>query len=254
MPDSPNLTLKGLDTVAPSSMLIKYTAAPSGDGVSPATAKPVNAAKAAIVAIVFFMFSSNVGTTASFRRRHTANSTGAKTIRLVGKKDAETAVRDDLPACFPRLWRFCVSLTGQRDQADDLAQMTCLRAIEKANLFQPGTHLDRWLFVMARRIWFNELRSASIRKTASFSDDAHIYVDDEKPDAETNIFAREVFDKVNTLPEAQRGAALLVFVEGYKYSETAEILDVPIGTVMSRVAAARMTLRSQLEPTKEPGE
>ncbi|MEL7012459.1 MAG: RNA polymerase sigma factor [Pseudomonadota bacterium] len=162
-------------------------------------------------------------------------------------------MREGLPACFPRLWRFCVSLTGQRDQADDLAQMTCLRAIEKANLFQPGTHLDRWLFVMARRLWFNELRSVSLRKTASFSDGAHIEVDDKKPDAETNIFAREVFERMNTLPEAQRVAALLVFVEGYKYSETAEILDVPIGTVMSRVAAARVTLKSQLDPTKDLG-
>lgn len=106
---------------------------------------------------------------------------------------------------------------------------------------------------MARRIWFNELRSASIRKTAAFSDDAYMNVEDKKPDSETNIFAREVFEKVNTLPEAQRVAALLVFVEGYKYSETADILDVPIGTVMSRVAAARTTLKSQMDPAKEPG-
>lgn len=71
-------------------------------------------------------------------------------------------------------------------------------------------------------------------------------MDDKKPDAETNIFAREVFAKMNALPEAQRVAALLVFVEGYKYSETAEILEIPIGTVMSRVAAARRTLTDQL--------
>ena len=170
---------------------------------------------------------------------------------MFSKKDAETAVRRDLPVCFPRLWRFCVSLTGRPDQADDLAQMTCLRAIEKAELFKPGTHLDRWLFVMARRIWVNELRSASIRKAASFSDDEQLDVDDKKPDAETNIFAREVFEKVNALPEAQRVTALLVFVEGYKYSETADILDVPIGTVMSRVAAARTKLKSQLEPSTD---
>ena len=168
---------------------------------------------------------------------------------MFGKKDAETAVRDGLPACFPRLWRFCASLTGRADKADDLAQMTCLRAIEKAQQFQPGTHLDRWLFVMARRIWLNELRSAAIRKTGSLSDQPDM--GDEKPGTETNIFAREVFARMNALPEAQRVTALLVFVEGYKYSETAEILEIPIGTVMSRVAAARRTLTEQMPPSAD---
>ncbi|MEL7279625.1 MAG: RNA polymerase sigma factor [Pseudomonadota bacterium] len=163
---------------------------------------------------------------------------------MFGKKDAERSVREGLPTCFPRLWRFCASLTGRADQADDLAQMTCLRAIEKTHQFQPGTHLDRWLFVIARRIWLNELRSAAIRKTGSLSDQPDMM--DKKPEAETNIFAREVFAKMNALPEAQRVAALLVFVEGYKYSETAEILEIPIGTVMSRVAAARRTLTDQV--------
>jgi RNA polymerase sigma-70 factor (ECF subfamily) len=173
---------------------------------------------------------------------------------LFGKKDAETAVREGLPNCFPKLWRFCMALTGKRDIADDLAQTTCLRAIEKAALFQPGTHLDRWLFVMARRIWLNELRRSSIRQAGSFDDADQSLLDDKKPDAETNILAREVFAKVNTLPEAQRTAALLVFVEGYKYSETAEVLDIPIGTVMSRVAAARKTLLRQMEPSTGPSE
>ncbi len=168
------------------------------------------------------------------------------------KKDAQAAVRSGLPGCYARLWRFCVSLTGRRDLADDLAQMTALRAIEKAELFRPGTHLDRWLFVMARRIWLNEIRSTSIRATASFSEDGQAEPEDKNLDVETNIFAREVFAKVNALPEAQRLTALLVFVEGYKYSEAAEILDIPIGTVMSRVAAARKTLMTQLEPKAGP--
>ncbi len=126
--------------------------------------------------------------------------------------------------------------------------MTCLRAIEKASHFQPGTHLDRWLFVMARRIWLNEIRSSSIRNARSFTNADGEVIADGKPEAETNIFARQVFAKMNALPEAQRVTALLVLVEGYKYNEAAEILDIPIGTVMSRVAAARKTLISQLEP------
>ncbi|MEO0370212.1 MAG: RNA polymerase sigma factor [Pseudomonadota bacterium] len=167
---------------------------------------------------------------------------------MLGTNKSERAVRDGLPVCFPRLWRFCASLTGRKDHADDLAQKTCLRAIEKAALFEPGTHLDRWLFTMARRIWINDMRQAAIRQTASFTDEGQPDVDDKKPDVETNILAREVFTRMNALPEAQRAAALLVFVEGYKYSETAEILDIPIGTVMSRVSAARKTLTHQVYP------
>ncbi len=175
------------------------------------------------------------------------NTCGGKTIRIFGKKDSRQAVEQGLPVCFARLWRFCVALTGQRDLADDLAQMTCLRALEKSAQFTPGTHLDRWLFVMARRLWLNELRKNSVRAAAGFAHMEDTDVADQKPATETNIFAREVFAKVNELPEAQRVTALLVFVEGYKYAEAADILDIPIGTVMSRISSARKALAAQLE-------
>ncbi len=131
--------------------------------------------------------------------------------------------------------------------ADDLAQMTCIRAIEKAELFQPGTHLDRWLFVMARRLWLNEVRRDAIRGSAGFVSAEEVDISDNSAPAETNIFARQVLNEVNRLPEAQRVTALLVFVEGYKYVEAAEILEVPVGTIMSRVSAARVTLASRLD-------
>ncbi len=125
--------------------------------------------------------------------------------------------------------------------------MTCLRAIEKAEHFTPGTHLDRWLFVMARRLWLNEIRKNSIRQSAGFVPTEEFDVEDKKPSTETNILAREVFSKIQTLPEAQRVTALLVFVEGYKYAEAAEILDVPAGTIMSRISTARKTLAAQID-------
>ncbi len=173
-------------------------------------------------------------------------------IRFFGKTTGNHAVRTGLPACFPRLWRFCLTLTGQRDKADDLAQMTCARALQKAHLFDPGTHLDRWLFVMARRLWLNQLRSDARHGTMGLLSVDEMQIADTSASTETNIFAREVLHEVNTLPEAQRTAALLVFVEGYKYAETAEILDIPVGTVMSRISAARATLATRLaQDTKD---
>ena len=65
---------------------------------------------------------------------------------------------------FRRLWRYGVVLAGSRDAADDLVQATCLRALERAHQFQPGTHLDRWLMAILHSIWLNDIRAARYRR------------------------------------------------------------------------------------------
>ncbi len=97
---------------------------------------------------------------------------------------------------------------------------------------------------MARRIWLNELRADAVRLGGGLVPaDALI---DEKDDILTNILAGEVLSKIRALPEAQRIAVMLVYVEGYSYAEAAEMLEIPIGTVMSRLAAARKKLAVEL--------
>ncbi|MEO9895833.1 MAG: RNA polymerase sigma factor [Paracoccaceae bacterium] len=146
----------------------------------------------------------------------------------------------------PRLWRYAVALTGRRDWADDLVQATCLRAIEKAEQFQVGTHLDRWMFVMAQRLWLNELRSRKVRQGSGLQSVEDTPLADPSPGVETNIMAHRVLSLVQQLPDAQRHAVFLVYVEGYSYKEAAEIMDIPIGTVMSRLAAGRKRLNGQM--------
>ncbi|MFT5785110.1 MAG: RNA polymerase sigma-70 factor (ECF subfamily) [Ascidiaceihabitans sp.] len=153
-------------------------------------------------------------------------------------------------AVFPRLWRYCMALTGQRDWADDLAQTTCLRAIEQSAKFEAGTHLDRWMFRMAQRVWLNELRSRKVRMGGGLVPVEEIDLPANLPDSETNIFARDVLNKVNTLPEAQRQSVFLVYVEGYSYKEAAHMMDIPIGTVMSRLAAARRVISQRMNVGK----
>jgi len=148
-------------------------------------------------------------------------------------------VREGMVAIFPRLWRYCLVLTSNRDRANDLAQATCLRAIEKADQFQRGTHLDRWLFKIAQRVWLNELRADAVRRGGGMAPLDELDIPDTSPGAESNIFSRDVLVSVMGLPEAQRSVVLLVYVEGFKYREAAEVLEIPIGTVMSRLAAAR---------------
>lgn len=151
-------------------------------------------------------------------------------------------VRAGLEPCLPRLWRYGLLLAGARDAADDLVQATCLRAIERADQFVAGTRLDRWLFAILRSIWLNELRSRRIRQGGGFVDPEEALVADGASDVETNILASQVLREIGRLPEAQRETVLLVYGEGYSYAEAAETLAIPIGTVMSRLAAARAAL------------
>lgn len=147
-----------------------------------------------------------------------------------------------MPELYPRLWRYGLFLSGDKDIAEELAQTTALRALEKSSHYQSGTRLDQWLMTMLRRIWLNELRSRSVRQAGGLTSVEEVDIPDTGPDTETNIFAREVFSKVLSLPEAQRETVLLVYVDGFSYREAAATLEVPIGTVMSRLAAARKSL------------
>ncbi len=140
------------------------------------------------------------------------------------------------------VWRFGLSLSGDAGAADDLAQATMLRAIERAHQFSDAGRLQGWLMTICRSIWLNELRRAQIRRTGALDSAEALAIEDVKPGPEANIFAAEVFTKVMALPAAQRSTVELVYVQGFKYSEAARILDVPIGTVMSRLAAARAAL------------
>ena len=164
------------------------------------------------------------------------NSSGAmsETSRL--------EVRAGLQSSLARLWRYALVLSKARDAADDLVQATCLRAIERADQFIPGTRIERWLFAILRSIWLNEMRSQRIREGGGFVDAEDALISDGVREIETNITASTVLRAISRLPEAQRETILLVYAEGYSYAEAATALGVPIGTIMSRLAAGRAAL------------
>jgi RNA polymerase sigma-70 factor (ECF subfamily) len=149
------------------------------------------------------------------------------------------AVIGGISAELSRLWRYALVLSGSRDTAEDLVQATCVRAIERSSQFQVGTRLDRWLISILRSIWLNEIRSRKVRQGQGLVDAETVLVFDGLRATETNIFATQVLREVQSLPEMQREAVYLVYVEGLTYREAADALAVPIGTIMSRLAAAR---------------
>ncbi len=164
------------------------------------------------------------------------------------------SVTGQLPSQLPRLWRFALMLSGKPDVAEDLVQSACLRAIERAHQFEPGSRLDRWLFAILASLWKNELRSRAIRNGGGLVD--ALEVADLAPDCdpERQMQMREVLTEVERLPEAQRETVFLVYVEGFSYAEAASILEIPPGTVMSRLAAARAALGRRLNGASVPGE
>ena len=195
------------------------------------------------------MYSSSLAGTPRLRHHHDNNAQRPEIIHVVQKNNSEAEIRQAMPAVYPRLWRYALSLTARRDWAEDLAQSTCLRAIEKADSFESGTHVDRWMFRMMNHLWINELRKQKVRTGSGLVPVEDVGLKDENPDSETNIFTAEVLSAVGELPEAQRACVMLTYVEGYSYQETAEVLDIPVGTVMSRLSGARKKLAHLKEPT-----
>jgi len=151
-------------------------------------------------------------------------------------------VRAGLEPYLQRLWRYAFVLSRARDVADDLVQTTCLRAIERADQFAPGTRLDRWLFSILRSVWLNEIRARRVREGGGLVDAADVLSTDGAGTIETKVCVSEVLKSIGQLSEAQRETVLLVYAEGYTYAEAACALGVPAGTVMSRLATARSVL------------
>ncbi|WP_082302464.1 RNA polymerase sigma factor [Pseudomonas bananamidigenes] len=141
-----------------------------------------------------------------------------------------------------RLWRYGLLLSRNRHVAEDLVQATCVRALERSGQYVAGTRMDRWLLSILHSIWLNEVRARRVRQGQGTVDaDGQLTVDGEYA-AHTHVMATQVIRRVDALPETQRETVYLAYVEGLSYREVAEILQVPIGTVMSRLATARLKL------------
>ncbi|MCP2021163.1 UNVERIFIED_ORG: RNA polymerase sigma-70 factor (ECF subfamily) [Pseudomonas reinekei] len=133
-------------------------------------------------------------------------------------------------------------MSRQRHVADDLVQATCVRALERAGQYEPGTRMDRWLLSILHSIWLNEVRAQRVRQGQGQVDADQTLSFDGESVAQTHVLAAQVIRRVDALPEAQRETVFLAYVEGLSYREVADVLQVPIGTVMSRLAAARAKL------------
>ena len=160
-------------------------------------------------------------------------------------------VRQELIALLPRLRRFALVLTRSAADADDLVQATCERAIARLDGWAWGTSLDRWLFKIAHNLHRNQRRDDANRSRLLQAHAADLDLfPAEAAEAELRAVLQEVRRAVMRLPDEQRSVLVLVAVEGLAYRDVAEILGVPIGTVTSRLARARESLRAAFVATE----
>ncbi|MGF6261553.1 RNA polymerase sigma-70 factor (ECF subfamily) [Paraburkholderia youngii] len=163
-------------------------------------------------------------------------------------------VRDELIEHVPRLRRYARALINNRELADDLVQDTLERALGRTRLFQPGTDLRAWLFTIMHNVFANQARKAAARAV-------HVAVDDDSiaeselsvPSGPTrSLEMRDLDYALQRLPVEQREVVLLVGLEEMSYADVALALNIPIGTVMSRLSRGRERLRA-LMAGAQPG-
>ncbi len=154
-------------------------------------------------------------------------------------------IRTQMVALLPRLMRFALLLTGSRSDADDLVQATCERAISRLDAWTRGTALDCWMFKIAHNLYRNQRRDQSNRlRLVEQHGATQEFLEDGARRAEARTELQEIRTRVLALPAEQRAVLTLVAIEGFSYQETANLLDVPVGTVTSRLARAREALRA----------
>ena len=148
-------------------------------------------------------------------------------------------------ALLPRLRRFAAGLARDPADGDDLCQATVMRALEKRDLWQPGTRLDSWMYRMMRNIWIDESRTRTRRGETFVPEDAGLSVGG--GGGQEAAVTLSVIDRgLRMLPDEQREAVLLVMVEGYSYKEAAGIVGCPVGTLNSRLVRGRDALLAWL--------
>jgi RNA polymerase sigma-70 factor (ECF subfamily) len=157
---------------------------------------------------------------------------------------------DQIEACVPALRRYARALTRNLDLADDLVQDCLERAIARRGLFRPAGPLRPWLFTILVNIHRNSLRTT--RRHGTSVDLDHLPELSTPAPQPGHIALAELARALETLPLEQQEALLLVALEGLPYQEAADILKIPLGTLMSRLGRARATLRQLTDTPHAP--
>lgn len=158
-------------------------------------------------------------------------------------------LRDQIIDNLPRLRRFARSLARDPHDADDLVQIAIERALARSNQFRPDSSVRSWLFGILRNAWIDEGRSRRRHQPVHAPEEFGENVGDPAAGSQADLLC--VQDALSRLPQEQRSAVSLVLIEGLSYKEAAHAMNVPIGTLTSRLARGRDALQAMLSETAE---
>lgn len=164
----------------------------------------------------------------------------------------QSDLRHEIVALIPRLRRFARGLTGNQTDADDLVQVALEKALTRLHQFEPGTRLDSWLFRIVQTSFLDDRRKAQRRETEMAADQLENLPNAAKQgDTEQSAGLADIDRALALLPDEQRLIVVAVLVEGHSYREVADMMALPIGTVMSRLSRARKALQAALSEGTE---
>ncbi|MEC7290230.1 MAG: RNA polymerase sigma factor [Pseudomonadota bacterium] len=160
----------------------------------------------------------------------------------------ERLVREGLVRHLPKFRRFALSLARNQADADDLVQAGIERALARAKTYNPDYKVETWVFKIIQNHWTDQMRKRARRGTTVDIDQAYSLAGE---DGRRSVEIRDLSFKarlaIEQLPEDHRSVVALILVNGESYKDAAEILGIPVGTVMSRLYRARKSLVEQLE-------
>ncbi|MEG0879823.1 RNA polymerase sigma factor [Janthinobacterium lividum] len=158
------------------------------------------------------------------------------------------SLHTEIAALLPRLRRFGRAVTRNHEDADDLVQVAIERALKHIGQWEAGSRLDSWLFRIMKNAWIDEVR-VRVRRDRLFSNEEEgQFVGDDASERQVHRLA--VQQAISRLNEDQRMVVALVLIDGMPYKEAAQVLDIPVGTLTSRLARAREALQAQLSDTE----
>jgi RNA polymerase sigma factor (sigma-70 family) len=154
--------------------------------------------------------------------------------------DTPEEIGERIVGLLPRLRRFARTLSRNQHDADDLVQSAVERAWRHLGQFKPGANLASWMFGIMKNAWIDNRRAHGRRGEVPLPEDSGEHPAVSPVDTSTDLWS--VSEAMNKLPEEQRLAVALVLVEGMSYKEAAQVLEIPIGTLTSRLARGRTAL------------
>ena len=159
--------------------------------------------------------------------------------------------QSELVVEMPKLRKFASKLTRNNSEADDLLQSTLLRALEKADYFETGTDLFKWSSKIMYNIFVTDYRR-KVKFETQYDPESHIENRSVEPDQQVKLEVKALAKAMEQMSPEHREILVLVCVKGMQYQEVADMLEIPVGTVRSRLSRARNQLIAMMEGPTSP--